>query len=250
MKDSDEIHAAESTLLGGRVRVLQPVKGYRAGMDAALLAAALDIKPGERALEAGCGVGGALLQAAARWPHANVVGVERDEAALTLAHTNIGLNGMGERVQVMAAEVAKGPAAFGLGGFDLAFANPPFFDDPNRLRGPAPERAGAWLADDGLEAWTDFLTRAVREGGRVVAIHRADRLHDLLNGLARRAGSFAIRPIQPFAEAPSKRVLVRAIRTGRAPLRLLPPLVLHDKDGANTAQAQAIYRGEAALSWD
>ena len=30
---------AESALLGGRVRLRQPVKGYRAGMDAALLAA-------------------------------------------------------------------------------------------------------------------------------------------------------------------------------------------------------------------
>ena len=30
--------AAESALLGGRVRLRQPVKGYRAGMDAALLA--------------------------------------------------------------------------------------------------------------------------------------------------------------------------------------------------------------------
>ena len=53
-------------LLGGRVRLRQPREGYRAGLDAALLAAAVDARPGERLLEAGCGVGGALLQDAAR----------------------------------------------------------------------------------------------------------------------------------------------------------------------------------------
>ena len=56
--------------------------------------------------------------------------------------------------------------------------------------------------------------------------------------------------IQPFADAPAKRVLVRAIKTGKAPLRLLPPLVLHDRDGGkHTPETEAILRGQAALPW-
>jgi tRNA1(Val) A37 N6-methylase TrmN6 len=60
-----------------------------------------------------------------------------------------------------------------------------------------------------------------------------------------------VRPVQPFADAPAKRVLVRARRGGRAPLVLLPPLVLHDRAGAakHTAEAEAVLRGEAALAW-
>ena len=56
----------ESGLLSGRVRLRQPAAGYRAGMDAALLAAAVAANPGERVIEAGCGAGGALMQVAAR----------------------------------------------------------------------------------------------------------------------------------------------------------------------------------------
>ena len=129
-------------------------------------------------------------------------------------------------------------------------SNPPFFDDPGALRAPAPGKQGAWMADDGLAAWTGLLLKAVREGGRIVIIHRADRLADLLALLGDKAGSFAIRPIQPFAEEPAKRVLVRAIKTGKAPLRLLPPLVLHDRSGAkHTPESEALLRGEAALDW-
>jgi tRNA1(Val) A37 N6-methylase TrmN6 len=90
----------------------------------------------------------------------------------------------------------------------------------------------------------------VRDGGRIVVIHRADRLADLLALLGEKCGSFAIRPVQPFADQPAKRVLVHAIRSGKAPLRLLPALVLHDRSGAKHApEADAILRGQAALEW-
>jgi tRNA1(Val) A37 N6-methylase TrmN6 len=240
----------EDALLGAALRLRQPKLGYRAGMDAALLAAACDAKPGERVIEPGCGPGGALLAAAYRRPQVRFLGVERDPTALALAQENVALNGLEGRVEVVGGDVAAGFRELGLDPFDAAMSNPPFFDDPRALRAPNPEKAGAWMADDGLAAWTGFLLKAVREGGTITVIHRADRLADLLALLAPKAGSFRIRPVAPFADAPAKRVIVRAIKTGRAPLVLLPPLVLHDREGAkHTAEVEAILRGEAALGW-
>ena len=242
---------AETTLdalLGGRVRLRQPRVGYRAGLDAGLLAAALGARAGERLIEAGCGVGGAMLQAAARWPQARFTGVERDPAALALAQENIASSGL--PAAALAGDVDAGFRALGLPTFDGAFSNPPFFDDPDALRPPHPARRGAWIADGGLAAWIGFLLKAVREGGRITVIHRADRLADLLGGLSQTAGSFRVRPVHPFADAPAKRVLVRAVKTGRAPLALLPPLVLHERgrDGW-TEEAEAVLAGERELGW-
>lgn len=224
--------------------------GYRAGMDAALLAAACDAGSGERVIEAGCGVGGALLAAATRRPDARFVGVERDSAAVDLARGNVALNGLADRVEILAGDVERGFRALELPVFDAVISNPPFFDDPAALRAPAPEKSGAWMADGGLKAWTGFCLKAVREGGTVTLIHRADRLADILALLAPKAGSFKVRPVAPFADAPAKRVIVRAIKTGKAPLVLLPPLVLHEREGAgHAARAEAILRGEADLGW-
>ena len=90
----------------------------------------------------------------------------------------------------------------------------------------------------------------MRDGGTITVIHRADRLADLLALLGAKAGSFQIRPIHPHADDPAGRVLVRAVRGGRAPLRLLPPLVLHQRGGAkHTDEAEAILRGAADLPW-
>jgi tRNA1(Val) A37 N6-methylase TrmN6 len=241
----------EDTVLGGRIRLNQPVSGYRAGMDAALLAAACDAAPRARVLEAGCGVGGARRAAAARRPGARFVGVERNAAAVDLARQNVALNDLAERVEIVSGDVERGFRALDLPVFDAVMANPPFFDDPAALRAPAPAKAEAWMADGGLAAWTAFALKAVREGGTITLIHRADRLADLLALLAPKAGSFRIRPVQPFADAPAKRVIVRAVKTGKAPLALLPALVLHDRDGGQHAPAaEAILRGEAALGWD
>jgi len=219
-------------------------------MDAALLAAACDAGPDDRVIEAGCGVGGALLAAATRRAEARFVGLERDPEAARLARDNIALNALADRVEIVGGDVERGFRSLDLPVFDAVISNPPFFDDPATLRAPAPEKSGAWMADGGLAAWTGFCLKAVREGGTITLIHRADRLADILALLAPKAGSFRIRPVSPFSDAPAKRVIVRAIKTGKAPLVLLPPLVLHEREGSgHSPQAEAILRGDADLGW-
>lgn len=245
-----DIGVTEDNLMDAAIRLRQPERGYRAGMDAVVLAAACAAPAGARVLEAGCGAGGALLCAAHLSPGAVFTGLERDPAAAALARENAALNGLSDRVEIVVGDVAQPFSRLKSPPFDSVMANPPFFDDPAALRAPDPAKRGAWMADDGLGAWIGFLLKAVKEGGSLTLIHRADRLGDILGALSPKAGSVQIRPIQPFADAPAKRVVVRAIKTGKAPLRLLPALVLHERPGSTfTAPAEAILRGREPLPW-
>ena len=47
--------------LGGKLSLLQPKKGFRAGLDSVLLAAAVNAKSGEKVFEIGSGVGTVLF---------------------------------------------------------------------------------------------------------------------------------------------------------------------------------------------
>ena len=245
------MQTTENALLGGRVRLRQPARGYRAGMDAVLLAAACDAAAGARVLDAGCGPGAVMLCAAFRHGATVFLGVEDDDAARALAEDNIRLNELGDRLSVAKARIGAPGSTIPGAPFDAVLANPPFFDDAASLRGPSPEKTAAWIAPEGLDAWISYLLRALRDGGAITLIHRADRLGDILAALSPRAAAIQVRPVSPYADAPASRVLVRAVKSAKAPLRLLPPLALHPRSGEakHTPQAEAILRGEAALEW-
>ncbi|MFP4518678.1 MAG: tRNA1(Val) (adenine(37)-N6)-methyltransferase [Oceanicaulis sp.] len=232
--------------LGGKVRLTQAPDGYRAGIDAALLAAALELKPGAHAAEFGCGAGAAILSAAVLNPDARFAGVERDPAALGLAQRNVALNGLGARISLHEGDALswRGPSQF-----DAVFFNPPFFDNPGALRAPKPGKASAWLNEAGLAAWIDAGLKRLKEGGVLTLIHRADALAAILAGLEGRAGDAAVMPVHPRSDAPAKRVLVAARKVSKAPLRILPALTLHPETGPGyTREAEAVLTGAARLA--
>ena len=47
----------KDNFLGGGIRIWQPKKGYRAGIDPILLAASVNASEGQKVLDLGCGVG-------------------------------------------------------------------------------------------------------------------------------------------------------------------------------------------------
>ena len=70
----------------------------------------------------------------------------------------------------------------------------------------------------GCRVWRDgsaFLVKAVREGGTITLIHRADRLGDILRLFAPKVGSIQVRPIHPFADVPAKRCWCAGSRQAR-----------------------------------
>lgn len=250
--------AVQSSYLGGKLTLWQPAKGYRAAIDPALLAASVSLKPGRLAVEFGCGVGAALLSVASLNPGARLLGLEQDLSAAELADKNAAINDFADRVAVRNAdvmdfkggggdqdEVKPDPRVETPAQIDAIFFNPPFFDDPSTLRAPDPSRTKAWINYSSLTAWIELALRRLKEGGRLTVIQRADRLDDMLAALRPKAGDITILPVHPKADAPAKRIIVAATKTSRAPLQVLPGLVLHRADGAYTREADAILRGEA-----
>ncbi|MFN3912521.1 tRNA1(Val) (adenine(37)-N6)-methyltransferase [Hyphomonas sp.] len=230
------------TVYQGRVSLVQPAQGFRAGFDSLCLAAALPALQTGEALELGCGSGGALLPAAYRLPGVSFTGIEQDAGTAGLARAGAALNGFGGRVAVETGEASAWVQAHE-NRFDLVFANPPYFE-PGKISPPGEGKAGAYIESLPLEGWIKAMLHAARPRAPVILIHRAAELARLLAQLDRQAGEITILPMASKADEPARRVLVRA-RKGlkRGPLTLLPPLVSHDAAGARTAAAQAIVEG-------
>ena len=82
----------EDDFLGGRLRVRQPARGYRSGIDPVLLAASVPAKTGDHVLEIGTGSGVALLCLMRRVSGLSAVGVERNTELAALARANSSAN--------------------------------------------------------------------------------------------------------------------------------------------------------------
>jgi len=234
--------------LNGAVTVLQPARGYRAGLDAVLLAASLEAADGDAIAEAGCGAGAALLCAAHRLPHCRFTGFERETEMAALAREGATANRFGERVDVRQHDIADRPAALE-NVYGQSFANPPFFD-PSEVRSPGEGREHAYLAETPLKAWVLFLCQVTKPGGRITMIHRAAALADLLELLNPRTGEIEVLPIRPAPSAPARRILIRA-RKGlrRGPMTLYDGLALHESAGGpSTSRAASCFAG-GALEW-
>jgi len=244
----------EDAVLGGRLRIRQPARGYRVNVDTLLLAATL---PGvsTRAgplIELGCGVGAGLLAVAkdheARDAGAyKLVGLEQDPLYARLARENAALNGLDHCVTIVEGDALAPPPD--LTGFERIFFNPPY-DEPGEGRTPAPERQAAYVATRPIGDWIKVWSNRMSAHANLTLIHRAHRLGDILAALEGRLGGVEIFPIRPTADADARRVIVRAHKGSRAPLKLFAGLNLHPAGAAKdkyTPEAEAILRGEAHI---
>lgn len=253
--ESTSAALSDDAFLGGRLHLLQPRKGARAGTDAVLLAASVAQPPEEpaRILEAGCGSGAVALCLAWRLPRVRVAGVEIDGDLCELARRNAERNGLSQRVAVVQGDVC-GPfgalEASGIRGegYDHVVANPPFLP-AGRARVPAnaDKQQAHVMAPGELGQWLRFLAACAGPRGQLWLIHRADALPDLLAALKGRFGGVRLFPLFPRAEAPATRIIVNGTKGSRAGLKLLPGLVMHDSEGRYTPAAESSLRDGAPL---
>ena len=129
--------------------------------------------------------------------------------------------------------------------------NPPFFEAGAVRVSPNTSRALAHVfaagAGDPLAAWIVACLALLAPSGRFQMIHRADALPAILAAIGRRLGGVTVRPVHPRADSDAIRVLVGGVKGSKAPMRLLPGLVLHEAAGPFTPQVEAIHRGAAEL---
>lgn len=244
----------EDAFLGGRLVLHQPARGYRAGTDPVLLAAAVPATPGQSVLELGCGVGTAALCLMARVPGLDVTGVELQPDYADFARRNAARNAL--PLGVVTADLARLPDDLRQRAFDHVIANPPYFDPARSLPARDDGKATAFAGDTPLAAWIDTALRRLAPGGRLTVIQRIERLPELLGACDGRIGGLRVLPLAGREGRAPERLVLHGRKGGRAAFRLLPPLSIHagpahdgDRDSFAPAIA-AVLRDGAPLPVD
>ena len=102
-----------------------------------------------------------------------------------------------------------------------------------------------------MAGWAGALGRLLRHRGTLTFVLPAASLPAGIAAMAAAScPATAVMPLWPKQGVQAKLAIVRGIRNGRGPMRLLPGLVLHEADGRFTPAADAVLRGGCALTLD
>ncbi len=242
---------SEDGFLGGRLRIRQPVIGYRAAIDPVFLAAFTPAAPNESVLELGCGAGVASLCLGARVAGLGLSGLELQPGYAALARENASANGI--ELTVYEGDLRDPPAGLRSMSFHHVIANPPYYSDAATMAPRDPGRRTAHVEEAALADWIAIGLRRLRPGGWLTLIHHAERLGAVLAALEAGAGSILVLPVAPRPGRVATRLLVRGRKGAAGPLRLAPPMVIHaaeshGADGGRYAPlAERILREGAPL---
>lgn len=248
------IETTQDAFLGGAIVLRQPRQGYRAGLDAVLLAASIPAPPNgatQRLLDVGAGAGAVGLCAAARLPGLDVTLVEQNAQLCALAAQNIADNVLVDRARVVAQDIVHpGGAAHQLAdnAFDVVVSNPPFYEMANHRQSPHALKAAAHaMPPAGIDTWLRYMARMTKAGGTAIMIHRADCLPAMLAAFGPRFGALVVLPLHPRRGEPASRVILQGIKGSRAPLRIAPGRYLHGPDNRFEPSIDKVLKTPAPL---
>ncbi len=232
MSADDEGAVTHDTLLRGRIKLIQPVRGFRSSLDPVLLAGFIS-PPFGHFLDIGCGTGALSFLLLAHDPAATGVALEIQPRLARLTARAVEANQFSRRLTVV-EEDARQTQAIAQGTFDLVATNPPFRPlgsgnlPPHSERSLAHHEVTLALAD-----WLDLAHTALRPDGRLCAIFPTDRQDEVHAGLRQREMSMTrVRMIQAQATTAPLRFCFEARRAPQVTAPLVEaPLVIHEKGG-------------------
>lgn len=227
---------------GGKLTIKQPVKGFRSGSDAVLLAASLWGQENESFLEIGCGAGVASLCAAYRLQGAHVRGIDFDESLVKLAQENALHNQMSDRVTFQVQDIQNHLEELKPQSFDCVFSNPPYFRDSTPSLHQTRTQSRHYKDKSFLKTWVNFCLKMAKPRGYVHFIFPSSDLQVLLSLLPLgRVGGMTLFPLWSREDSlHSKRILISLRKGVSSPSIVYKGLILHTTAQEYTKEAHAI----------
>lgn len=231
-------------LLDKRVKIFQPVDGYRASTDAVILSSIIgSLKKNDNILDVGSGTGAIALCLAERFKEQKpeIIGLELQHQLAKLSNLSAEINGFADFLQFIYTDINHKISSLSPCSFAHVISNPPYTDHDM----PSP-KLGKALAHNGqdfsLTTWIKFCIKMLQPQGYFYMINRAEAITEILAALHGKMGEINIIPLYSKKNQNAKRIIITARKDSKAPTTIHPGLVIHEENGEYTPIAHHILR--------
>ncbi len=240
LRDDEKI----DSILGGRLGIIQPKRGYRFSIDALLLAGFVHLQEQDRVIDLGTGCGIIAIILAKQRPEVRVLGVEIQDRLVSIAKRSIQLNGLSDEIEIVKGDIRFPESFCTPESFSTAVFNPPYRGLHSGRINPDPEKAVA--RHEILGTLGDFMAAAayaLRPGGHVYVIYPSMRMSHLLAQMRLvRIEPKRLCTVYSHSGASACFVLVDGLKGGGEELDVLPPICIYNRNGKYTRQMTRILR--------
>ena len=227
-------------------KIIQNPEYFCFGMDAVLLANFARVKPNGKVIDLGTGTGIIPILMAAKEKGMHFTGLEIQEEIAEMAGRSVLLNSAGDKIDIICGDIKKVPHIFKASSFNAVTSNPPYIKNTNGLHNPKGTmniaRHEVLIT---LEEIIENAAYLLSEGGIFSMVHKPFRLPEIITLMKR----FRLEPkrmqlVQPSADKEPNMVLIEGVKGGGPELKILPTLVIYEKDGSYTKQLLKYYGQE------
>lgn len=245
MDESNNMSFSQDYLLNKKIKIFQPVDGYRASIDAVFLSSLIDlnkVSSNAKILDVGSGTGAVSLCLAYRLQEKNpqITGLDIQDNLVSLSNQSAKANGFSNFLKYEQCDI-RGKVNLKLGSYDFVLTNPPYSDHDM----PSPNESKKFahnLQDFNLTSWLSFCLKMLKPKGYIALINRTEALNEILAAMYNKAGHIQILPLYSKQDQEAKRILIVAQKQSKGPTTILPPLYTHNEDGKYSEKAEQILR--------
>ena len=231
-------------LIEDELEIIQDDRFFKFGTDSVLLANFVELRRGDKVIDLGTGSGVIPLLLAYKNKDAAVTGVEIQQEAAELAERNVKFNRLQDQIKIINADLCQLEDQLEAGSFDAVVSNPPYLPveggkmKENDYVAIARHEIKAELEDVVAEA-----ARLLKYGGHFFLVHRAERLTEVIEVLARyNCQAKELRLVQARRDKEADIFLLKAKKGANPGLRVKPVLIIYqDQSSEYTEEVKEIY---------
>lgn len=243
MQQTVKTNESVEDLMIGSLMLIQKKDGFRFGTDAVLLADFAKNIPSSRTLDLCSGSGIVPVLLSHKSNAKEIYGLEIQEEIHEMSQRTVTLNELDSKVKLVCGDLKNCTDIFPKRSFSLVTCNPPYM------------KAGSGIECDNYSKYIsrheelcsleDVIAAAdsmLKVGGHFCMVHRPSRLTDIICLMRKyRIEPKRLRFVLPKANSVPSLILIDGLVRGGTELKILPPLILYNKDGTETDELKMIY---------
>ena len=226
------------------LKIIQNPDGFCFGIDSVLLSDfAKKMKKNAKVVDLGTGTGIISILLTAKTSSQSILGVEIQENVADMARRSVILNNLENKINIINDDIRNLDKKLELGTYDVVVTNPPYMKDNSGLKN---ENNAKLISRHEVECTLEDIARITQKllnnNGEIYMVHRPDRLVDIMEIFRKfKLEIKEIRMEYPNREANANLVLIKAVKNGKAFLKIQKPLYVYEENGKYTNDILIIY---------